>query len=250
MLPRSPNLDLAPCTFCGGSGWESIEGKGVRPCRCRADLRYENLLAQAHIPRRFQSCSFENFEAYCQSMQRALMFSRKFVDEYPLVDVGILYQGSCGVGKTHLAISMLKALIKKGIPGLFYDFRDLLKEIQDSFNPNTHTSELKILTPVLEAEILVLDELGASKPTEWVQETITHIINRRYNERRITIFTTNYLDMSIGTQYSELLTDRIGVRIRSRLHEMCRQILMEGEEDRESDYRKIIQSKRGRRFSQ
>jgi len=95
-----------------------------------------------------------------------------------------------------------------------------------------------------------LDELGASKPTEWVQETITHIINRRYNERRITIFTTNYLDMSIGTQYSELLTDRIGVRIRSRLHEMCRQILMEGEEDRESDYRKIIQSKRGRRFSQ
>ena len=95
-----------------------------------------------------------------------------------------------------------------------------------------------------------MDELGASKPTEWVQETITHIINRRYNERKVTIFTTNYLDMALGTQYGEPLTDRIGVRIRSRLYEMCRQVMIEGEEERQSDYRQMIQSKRGRRFSQ
>ena len=250
MPPRSTNLDLAPCSSCGGSGWEPVEDKGVRPCHCRIETRSETLLEKARIPTRFQSCSLENFDAYCQSMQRAVMFSRKFVDEYPLVDVGILYQGSCGVGKTHLAVAVLRALIRKGIPGLFYDFRDLLKEIQDSYNPNTHSSELQILAPVLEAEVLVLDELGASKPTEWVHETITHIINRRYNERKITIFTTNFLDLAVGTQYAEPLTDRIGVRIRSRLFEMCRQILIEGEEDRDPDYRKSIQSSRGRRFSQ
>ena len=178
------------------------------------------------------------------SLHRALMNTRKFVEEYPLVDVGLLYLGSCGVGKTHLAVSALKELINKGIAGLFYDFRDLLKEIQDSYNPNTHTSELKILAPIFESEVLVLDELGASKPTEWVQETITHIINKRYNEKKVTIFTSNYLDIPIGSSYDETLTDRVGVRLRSRLHEMCRLIPIEGD-----DYREILKNRRGGRFT-
>jgi DNA replication protein DnaC len=172
------------------------------------------------------------------------MNSRKFVEEYPLVDVGLLYLGSCGVGKTHLAVAVLKALVLKGIPGLFYDFRDLLKEIQDSYNPNTHTSELKVLSPVYDAEVLVLDELGASKPTEWVQETMTHIINKRYNDKKTTIFTSNYHDIQIPSARDETLSDRVGVRLLSRLHEMCRTILIEGD-----DYRNKIKDNYRRGFS-
>jgi DNA replication protein DnaC len=242
MSANSANIQPAPCPSCGGTGWELVEGKGVRPCQCKRAARIELLLSLSRIPKRFQHCSFDNFEVLCPSLQRALMYSKKFAEEYPLVDVGLLYLGSCGVGKTHLAVACLKAIIKKGVPGLFYDFRDLLKEIQDSYNPNTHTSELKILAPVFEAEVLVLDELGAAKPTEWVQETITHIINKRYNEKKITIFTSNYLDL--GSASGETLTERIGVRLRSRLHEMCRQILIEGD-----DYREIIKQRRGARFS-
>jgi DNA replication protein DnaC len=241
---ESANIKLAPCPDCGGTGWEVVEGKGVRPCRCKKVSRPDALLAQARIPDRFIMCGFENFDPTCTSVTRASMTSRRFVEEYPLVDVGLLYLGRCGVGKTHLAVSALKELLKKGIPGLFYDFRDLLKEIQDSYNPNTHTSELKILSPVFEAEILVLDELGASKPTEWVQETITHIINKRYNEKKVTIFTSNYLDIPIGSSYDETLTDRVGVRLRSRLHEMCRLVSMEGD-----DYRELIKNRRGGRFT-
>src|SRR5260370_40822832 len=163
------------------------------------------------------------------------MNSRKFVEEYPLVDGGLLYLGSCGVGKTHLAVAVLKALLLKGLPGggLFYDFRDLLKEIQDSDNPNTQTSELKVLSPVYDADVLVLDELGAGRPTEWVQETMTHIINKRYNDKKITIFTSNYLDTENTNPYGETLCDRVGLRLLSRLHEMCKSISIEGE-----DYRK------------
>ena len=158
------------------------------------------------------------------------------MEEYPIFEGGLLFIGTCGVGKTHLATSVLTELIKKGISGsgLFYDFRDLLKEIQDSYNPNTHTSELRILKPVFDAEVLVLDELGASKPTEWVQETITHIITKRYNDNKPTIFTSNYQDYTLpGSAYSETLTDRIGVRLRSRLLEMCRPVLIEGEDYRD-----------------
>lgn len=244
MLAESAKIELASCPQCSGTGWEFVEGKGVRPCQCKKAARSDVLLAQARIPERFMACSFENFEIAEYSLRKALMSTRKFVAEYPVVDVGLLFLGTCGVGKTHLAVSALKELINKGIPGLFYDFRDLLKEIQDSYNPNTRGSELKILAPVFDAEVLVLDELGASKPTEWVQETITHIINKRYNDKKVTIFTSNYLDVADKSQYDETLTDRVGVRLRSRLHEMCRLIHIQGD-----DYREILKDRRGGRFS-
>src|SRR5215831_14273153 len=229
---------LQICSICGGSGWESIEGKGVKQCRCRRDSRTQTLLGRARIPPRYQRCSFDNFEITCPSVQRALMVSRKYVDEYPVIDIGLLFIGTCGVGKTHLATSILTGLINKGVPALFYDFRDLLKEIQDSYNPNTHTSELRILTPVFDAEVLVLDELGANKPTEWVQETITHIITKRYNDGKLTIFTSNYLDPAPDPEHDESLTDRVGVRLRSRLYEMCDEI----DFPNVPDFRKMVKS--------
>lgn len=232
------------CGLCSGTGWESVAGKGVRECQCVFEKRVKLWFDRARIPGRYKAASFENFEANCPSLHRALLTSKKFVEEYPCVDVGLLYLGSCGVGKTHLAIVVLKELIRKGNSGLFYDFRDLLKEIQNSYNPNTHTSELKILAPVLETDVLVLDELGAAKPTEWVQETMTYVINQRYNEKKVTIFTSNYLDIQIGVA-DETLIERVGVRLRSRLDEMCRLISVEAE-----DYRRKLREQRGGRFTE
>jgi DNA replication protein DnaC len=238
-MASDPNPDL--CSVCGGSGYEPVEGKGVRVCECRRNARPQMLLLKAKIPARYLDCGFDNFVPTCPSVQRALMLSKRYVEQYPIVDGGLLFIGTCGTGKTHLATAILAGLIKKGIPGLFYDFRDLLKEIQDSYNPSTHTSEQKILRPVFDAEVLVLDELGAGKPTEWIQETITHIITKRYNDKRTTLFTSNYQDIPIGSAYTETLTDRIGVRLRSRLREMCKMVLIEGD-----DYRDKVRDRQGR----
>ena len=82
-----------------------------------------------------------------------------------------------------------------GARGLFYDVRDLLRVIRSTYNPVVRTAEMDILRPVMEAELLVLDDLGAEKPSEWVEETMNLIVNTRYNERRPTIFTTNYEDL-------------------------------------------------------
>jgi DNA replication protein DnaC len=125
------------------------------------------------------------------------------------------------------------------VPCLFYDFRDLLKEIQESYNQGSHSTELKVLEPVYAAEVLILDELGATKPTDWVCDTMTQIINTRYNDRKMTIFTTNYLDEAVNPS-EETLTDRIGYRLRSRLHEMCKIVLIRGE-----DFRIKIGERRG-----
>jgi DNA replication protein DnaC len=93
---------------------------------------------------------------------------------------------------------------------------------------------MDVLRPVLDAKVLILDELGANKPTEWVRDTIAHIINCRYNDKKLTIFTSNYLNAS-SKPGEETLTDRIGVRLRSRLYEMCREVEIRGDDFRKGN---------------
>ena len=220
------------CPLCYGTGLEVVPGKGARACACRKQKAHSTLIEKARIPRRYTDCHFHSYKVFNPSQERAFKYATKLAMEYPAVDRGLLFTGSVGVGKTHLVVSILKSLTERGFSCLFYEFGALLKNIQDSYNNVSKTSELKILAPVFDAEVLVLDEIGAAKPTDWVRDTMAHIINSRYNDRKLTIFTTNYLDER-GSEREETLEDRIGVRLRSRLHEMCKSVSITGE-----DYRK------------
>lgn len=237
------------CPLCGGTGWKPVEQEGLRrvaPCDCQVETAQTRRLAAARIPPRYEHCSFENFQfpphdnpAYTESLREAYFQAQRFVQEYPVQsDFGLLFMGPCGAGKTHLAVAILRALVEKGGDCLFYDFRELLKAIQDSYNPISQTTELQVLSPVLETEILLLDDLGASKPSDWVRDTVAHIINTRYNDKRITLITTNYPDAPVtraqgsGVVREDTLTDRIGERMRSRLYEMCRVVGLEAEDFR------------------
>ena len=222
------------CKICFGTGMEIVEGKGARPCSCRTKITQSGLLDRARLPRRYERCHWNNYQPANSTQRAALELSTQLAMEFPNTDEGLLLTGPVGIGKTHLAVSILKGLAERGFTCLFYEFGSLLKEIQDSYNPNTKSSELSILRPVLEADVLVLDELGASKPTDWVRDTMTHIINTRYNDRRLTVFTTNYPDERTNDR-EETLEDRVGARLRSRLYEMCRTVKITG-----SDYRKIV----------
>jgi DNA replication protein DnaC len=247
---KSNSLASESCSFCSGTGWERTGPPGtLRHCRCVQNGRTERLLAEARIPKRYEHCDLDSYMPNDPSQKKAKGDVSRFLERYPLIDVGLLFLGPCGVGKTHLAVALLKQMIcEKGDFGLFYDFRDLLREIQGSWNAVSQTSEIAILRPVLEAQVLVLDELGSNKPTDWVRETVAFIINSRYNDKKITIFTSNYLDTldssekdgardrpSAGNVREETLTDRIGARLRSRLYEMCKIVEIRG-----NDFRRVI----------
>lgn len=234
------------CPKCEGTGWllAGAEGKPVaRRCDCFFERKTQAIWEQARIPRRYQNCSLENFEVHNDSHKDALKISRRFVKNYPAQEVGLLYIGPCGVGKTHLAVAVIRELIeKKRVSCLFYDFRELIRDIQSSFTPDSNLSEAEILAPVFDAGVLVLDELGAKRTTAWVEETVFYIINQRYNQKKLTVFTSNYLDTeddqdtreSFYKKSGDSLVDRIGVRLRSRLYEMCKLVEIWGD-----DYRKI-----------
>ena len=233
MLPMSTEIpDSEKCPRCSGSGWEPVGG-GVRRCPCMETARVERMIAEARIPKRYEHCDLDSYLPNDESQKKAKIFVQRFLDKYPQIDVGLLFLGTCGVGKTHLAVALLKQVMTQtGDGGLFYDFRDLLREIQASWNSVSQTSELDVLKPVLDAKVLVLDELGANKPTDWVRDTIAHIINCRYNDKKLTIFTSNYLDTP-AKPGEESLADRIGVRLRSRLFEMCNEVEIRGADFRQ-----------------
>jgi DNA replication protein DnaC len=252
------------CPLCAGTGWKTLPASASAPndrrvtrCDCQLRARAATLLAAARIPRHYEHCELTTFKIddLCRSLAPARMAACKFVEEYPIEQAGLLLIGAIGVGKTHLAVGIIKELIRsKGIGCLFYDYRELLKQIQNSYNDSVQTTELDLLQPVFETEVLVLDELGAVKPTEWVWDTVSLILNTRYNDNRTTIITTNYSNLAERERLSgnarpespeaakyaaekETLGDRIGERVRSRLHEMCRVITLEG-----TDFRQTFRS--------
>src|SRR5262249_28043166 len=152
-------------------------------------------LASAKIPARYTHCDLESFDLSSlltnQSHVRAKIAAEKFVREYPpSMPFGLLFMGPPGVGKTHLAVGIIKGLMKAGVACLFRTFPELLKEIQNSYSPISQSSEFALLSPVLDTEVLVLDELGAQTPSSWVKDTVSYIINYRYGESKVTIFTT------------------------------------------------------------
>lgn len=236
------------CPVCQGNRWVLEESGGAvraRRCTCQTERRGRVLIEQARIPRRYQNCSLANFDGRNDSLRNAKKISEKFVKNYPVQEVGLVFLGPCGVGKTHLAVAILRDLVEtKSVPCLFYDFREIIRDIQSTFSPDSALNESDILAPVFETEVLVLDELGAKRTTAWVEETVFYIINQRYNAKKLTIFTSNYPDSAeeedddrrdaFYKKGEETLIDRIGVRLHSRIYEMCKIVRIDAE-----DYRKI-----------
>lgn len=233
---RALSTPSAACPRCNGSGWVPLPGDSLRvePCGCQGDLRRQQRVASANIPKRYAHCTLDTFRADSTTLGVAKKRVQDFVDIWPRdpEGKGLLLMGGCGVGKTHLAVAALLEIIHDGKPGrmLFSNFQDLIQEIQASFDSDQVPSKSELLRPLLEADLLVLDELGSQKPTNFVQDVLYYVINTRYNSELATIFTTNYYDQSSEAK-EETLEQRIGQRLRSRLAEMAERVVFTGATD-------------------
>lgn len=237
---RPPNGICEDCKvvcepyFRPAIGLLGIDGKWLSPsklCEPCADKReyqlaemerikrerdnLEKAFKSARISPRFRERTFENYKP-TDKTKKAFDAANSYSPEGD----GLVFFGPCGTGKTHLAASIVNRFIGR-IPVLFVSCPELLIEIRESMNGNKGNNSLEAAKDV---RLLVVDDIGAEKTSEWVRETLFVLINHRYEYKLPTIFTTN-CSMS-------QLSEKLGDRIASRLVEMCRMINVAGDDYR------------------
>lgn len=241
------------CPVCNGTGFKIVERGGLTgaaACECSKSNKTERLLGKANIPPNYENATLDSFKLPEDNpiartgLGTVLMQARKFVREFPTTErSGLLFVGDPGEGKTHITIGIMKALMEKGHECVFFDYQELILRIQKGWDDFAGSSERAAYQTALDCEVLIIDDLGAQRTIEWVQDTLEFIITYRCNNRKHLIATTNLPDEAItgpvisytgkggDKVHKKTLTEVIGVRARSRLFEMCRVIWMPAVQD-------------------
>ncbi len=236
------------CPKCGGTGFIIVEGatvSGAKRCDCVFQGRASRMEERAQIPPLYSHASFDNFSVpgpenpiARRDLTNVLMAVKAYVRDFPNESrPGLLLIGEHGTGKTHLAVAALRKIIEKGFECVFCDYQNLLDRIRSGYDPGSNVSNKEAYRIALDSEVLLLDDLGAHRVTDWVEDTVTSIVTWRCNNRKPLIATSNVPDPDAGSvvtqrnalnmpEHRRTLEEQVGARARSRLFEMCTVVRM------------------------
>ena len=197
--------------------------------------RFSRLLASSGIKKRFESRTFENFRTDTEMQKRAYTIAKRYADNFDKASkegYGLYIVGGNGTGKTHIAAAITLQLIGQGIPVIFKTSPDLFGEIKKVFGENEST-RYEVTQAYKSVDLLIIDDLGKERCSEWSMTTLYDIINDRYEDYKPTIVVTNYTPDDLADALTPSGGDRTKIdAIISRLRETTTLIRMYGDDNR------------------
>ena len=255
-----PERNDQTCPLCNGSGYRIVTSDGCNVLnlpeeergkfgvgyadRCRCSRERERISAedQTGIPERFAQAAFDNFYPHNPAAGQVSTQVRKWARDI-CPESGLLLTGPPGAGKTHLAVAALRTAMARGFYGLFCDYQTMLNGIVAGWKGEAGEGSKDLYERVTGTDVLLIDDLGASRAMDWAEDVITDILTLRYNAKRPVIITTNLgtepglIRGSFGeSRRSRCLAEVIGPRSASRLIECCKRIDMAAI----PDYRSVL----------
>lgn len=199
--------------------------------------RVELLVKKSGIKQRFFNRTFENYKISDKN-RAAYNTAKKYADEFEFYEAngkGIYFEGTCGTGKTHLAVSIALQLLRAGIPVICKTSIDILKDIKSTYESETLISEKEVFDRYKNIRLLIIDDFGKEQCTDWSTPAFYEIINDRYEQMKPTIITTNYNEDSLIKRLTPKGSDNITAEaIISRFRECTDVVTMAWE-----DYRSV-----------
>lgn len=195
--------------------------------------KVDKIIKNSKMSKRNLNYKFDNFEVNSNNKkvyQSLKEYSEKLANS--VERKGLILVGNNGVGKTHLACSIANELIKNGIPIIYGTLINLLAELKNTYDVDNNISEMEIIKLYEKVDLLIIDDLGKEKPSEWGLEKLFTIINSRYENNLPVIITTNYDQNSLIDRLSINGEIETAKSIISRLYEMCYLVKIEDRDHR------------------
>ena len=214
---------------------DRVEAERIAQAERERSRRIKALFDASQLGPRFAACTFETWKPV-ETAERVFQAARGYVDQWPKqkqTGDGLLISGGPGCGKSHLAAAIVNELLSRGAAAVFANVPDVLGRLRRTYG-GSGESETRILNALVDADLLVLDDVGAQKWSEWVEETLYYIVNSRYGAKLPIIITTNAEPQDLG--------DAIGFRTQSRIEETCAMLI-----NKAPNYRRTVARDRVKR---
>ena len=237
-IPKDAPKAVYECRKCKDLGWREAPDSRLTECECRMRRIIDRAIAEAESDKaRFKRFTLKTYKPQNESQEQALHVCKAFVKKWPLCKKGIMMCGPVGVGKTGLLWATVRECAHKTrIPPMWEIAGDILSEIRHTYNsPDGAETEHKIKNRLGRAPLLLLDELGSGKESEWGDDIFLRILGDRHLREIPTLITTNWTEQGLvldGDYHGVPLKDRIGARLYSRLHESVMIVEIEGKDRR------------------
>lgn len=184
----------------------------------RQRIRRQNALKSAGIPKRFQSRTFENYQADSVGQQRAKRTAKQYADEFAnALETGqsLIFTGKTGTGKTHLANAIANQVMQAGHSAAFMSVRELVGRVKETWNKRSEKTESEVIRELVKLDLLILDEVGVQFDSDAERLIMFDVINGRYEDVKPTVVLSNYpVDSTDGPSIRKVLGDRVIDRLR------------------------------------